>query len=1189
MPFEDRVGHHVPPAIVAAQDHDDASSLPYSPSMQHSPSEFEPDQDAVEEIDLDGHRESPQARALAVPDTPTPEQRALHNLTHAQFAPWCHHCVSGKAPESGHHRQNKHDDAQVPILQFDYQFFGRDGQLVEEESRTATALTGTDTSSGWPFMVFVPQKGSNAYVVRAVVAWIKRLGYAKVVFQHDQESALRNVAEQVQQELGHDRVHIRAAPRYSHASQGGAENCNRMMAGMLRTWLSALGEAYPQTREPLDINHPVVPWLCRWCAFVWARYHVQADKMTPFRIVTGREYTTPIVQFGEIVLAKDPNTKALNKAKPRWFKGVFVGRLELDDSAVVLTDAGAITVRTVRRLASEDQHDRAYLDAACGLPWSPNGRRAKVQAETSQVVAVPIPAAEPASVAPSQDSSSHPHRVESEPAMLGLPVMPDVAVPDAGTPARGLDSPVPGTPLSEAQGMTPDSSHRMTMTPPTPPSPFAHDVPSPFAHVAPSPSSPFRGSGPLQVERDLATPTGINAVPLPNSAASVDKRSLPEPSEPTATAAESLPKVPKVGTISSALQQIQEWARNGQWEQKIASVLDLLDTQLDPREVEKARDVQMATLVEKGFAIPRLKANMPRKAKLFNYKWVDEVKRGVYRSRFTCADIKKKYSKQELEEETNTFAPTPYEESHILLELKCLQNGWHTRSGDVRCAYLLGTDSGDSNGKPVFMRVPPEYIPHFHVWLSGQDHETQAQFKSVDLQRDVVLELVGNLYGRRPAGSNYRKEFEQVVTQGLISKGYQFVRGTRDPTVYTCANTDATLLHHVDDTRLGASDSDLEFLQSDEGLGKYLDMKNGSVEKPGTKVNVLGRTKLRTQDAFFTLPDSKHRDNVLTLLDLWRAKPSRVAGRKIPRTESNTQRVDERRAELYAKCVGSLIYLSIDRKDIRYETKELARHMPDPREVDWSNLIVLARYLLYKPDLARVTVLNAESKASGVLTLDGYTDSDWGGCPDTRRSTDCTIINVGGTIVIAHPQTQPGTPATSSGEAETRALSRGARDAMFVKQLAEEDFGLKLGTARLWTDATTALQTAKRLGAGSKMRHIELAAFYVQELVYQQVVKVGKISGEINPANCLTKHLDATLKEQCLADLGMVDMSCSDLRMLLQDAAQIELVASLVSKHAQKQKPTPWKPNFAVAVNALQICAAQMCYSHPAVLAFSQA
>ena len=289
---------------------------------------------------------------------------------------------------------------------------------------------------------------------------------------------------------------------------------------------------------------------------------------------------------------------------------------------------------------------------------------------------------------------------------------------------------------------------------------------------------------------------------------------------------------------------------------------------------------------------------MPRKAKLFNFKWVDEIKRGAYRSRFTCADIKNKYSKEELAEETNTFAPTPYEESHILLELKCLANGWHSRSGDVRCAYLLGADSGDSNGQPVFMRMPPEYLPHFYAWLDARDSETKALYISVDPLKDVVLELVGNLYGRRPAGSNYRKEFEEVVTNGLVSKGYQFIRGTRDPTVYTCCKTDATLLHHVDDTRLGASDKDLEFLQSDEGLGKYLDMKNGGLEIPGTKVNVLGRTKLRTQDAFFTLPDPKHREDVLTLLDLWHAKPSRVAGERTQCTENNTQPIDEQRAEL---------------------------------------------------------------------------------------------------------------------------------------------------------------------------------------------------------------------------------------------------------------------------------------------------
>ena len=293
--------------------------------------------------------------------------------------------------------------------------------------------------------------------------------------------------------------------------------------------------------------------------------------------------------------------------------------------------------------------------------------------------------------------------------------------------------------------------------------------------------------------------------------------------------------------------------------------------------------------------------------------------------------------------------------------------GWHSRSGDVRCAYLLGTDSGDSNGNPVYVRMPPEYVQHFHAWLAAQDAKTKAEFVGIS-NADLCD---GYFYGRRPAGSDYRQEFEKVVADKLVSHGCHFVRGKRDPTVYTCSKTDATLLHHVDDVRIGASDADLNFLQSKDGLGKYLDMKNGDIERPGTKVNVLGRTKLRTADAFFTLPDNKHRDNVLTLLDLWNAKPSKVAGHRIPHTVENTQPVDARRAELFPKCVGGLIYLSIDRRDIRFEVKELARHMRDPREVDWSNLTTLARYLLHKPDLARVTTLNPESLSSGVLTLGG--------------------------------------------------------------------------------------------------------------------------------------------------------------------------------------------------------------------------
>ena len=122
--------------------------------------------------------------------------------------------------------------------------------------------------TGSLIMILTPHKGADVYVVKALMVWINRLGYKKVVLQHDPEEPLRALLEQVQCRLGPDRVQLRASPRASHQSQGAVENANRLMAGMLRTWLSALREKYPDPNQPIDINHNIVPWLCRWVAFV---------------------------------------------------------------------------------------------------------------------------------------------------------------------------------------------------------------------------------------------------------------------------------------------------------------------------------------------------------------------------------------------------------------------------------------------------------------------------------------------------------------------------------------------------------------------------------------------------------------------------------------------------------------------------------------------------------------------------------------------------------------------------------------------------------------------------------------------------------------------------------------------------------------------------------------------------------
>ena len=104
-------------------------------------------------------------------------------------------------------------------------------------------------------------------------------------------------------------------------------------------------------------------------------------------------------------------------------------------------------------------------------------------------------------------------------------------------------------------------------------------------------------------------------------------------------------------------------------------------------------------------------------------------------------------------------------------------------------------------------------------------------------------------------------------------------------------------------------------------------------------------------------------------------------------------------------------------------------------------------------------------------------------CPETRRSTDAHVGNLGGAVITASTQSQPGLPATSSPDAELRGISRAAREAIFLKGLASDDFQLPVKVQLLWSDSSTGITAAKRIGPGSKLRHLEVCEFYVQGAV----------------------------------------------------------------------------------------------------------
>ena len=67
--------------------------------------------------------------------------------------------------------------------------------------------------------------------------------------------------------------------------------------------------------------------------------------------------------------------------------------------------------------------------------------------------------------------------------------------------------------------------------------------------------------------------------------------------------------------------------------------------------------------------------------------------------------------------------------------------------------------------------------------------------------------------------------------------------------------------------------------------------------------------------------------------------------------------------------------------------------MHDPRESHLAALKRLLRYVCGTVDLG--LVLHRSSSAELVV----YTDADWAGCPDTRRSTSGYAVFLGGNLV----------------------------------------------------------------------------------------------------------------------------------------------------------------------------------------------
>ena len=140
------------------------------------------------------------------------------------------------------------------------------------------------------------------------------------------------------------------------------------------------------------------------------------------------------------------------------------------------------------------------------------------------------------------------------------------------------------------------------------------------------------------------------------------------------------------------------------------------------------------------------------------------------------------------------------------------------------------------------------------------------------------------------------------------------------------------------------------------------------------------------------------------------------------------------------------------------------------------------------------------------LNLCGYTDSSWGDCLLTRRSTGGVCFRLAGGPVAWKGQLLP-TVALSSTEAEFMEATVAGRMSLYIRSIMW-DLEIPQEAATILhedSDGTTAMVNAGK--PTSRSRHIGIKYYAIQEWVERDLIILQRINTAINIADHYTKPL----------------------------------------------------------------------------------
>ncbi|KAK1665948.1 hypothetical protein QYE76_054107 [Lolium multiflorum] len=151
--------------------------------------------------------------------------------------------------------------------------------------------------------------------------------------------------------------------------------------------------------------------------------------------------------------------------------------------------------------------------------------------------------------------------------------------------------------------------------------------------------------------------------------------------------------------------------------------------------------------------------------------------------------------------------------------------------------------------------------------------------------------------------------------------------------------------------------------------------------------------------------------------------------------------------------------------------QQVCLHMHAPRDADWAAVKRILRYVYGTMGYG----LSLHASPSTLTDLVAYSDADWAGCPDTRRSTGGYCVYLGSSLVSWSSKRQP-TVSRSSAEAEYHAVA----ECTWLRQLLSELSCPVDKATVVFCDNVSAVYLSANPVHHRRTKHIELDIHFVR-------------------------------------------------------------------------------------------------------------